>query len=477
MPVTSRQQAKRAVDEHDKSPIGLEVASRKNGYSAGSDLVWEDVPDGDLHKCLHQITAIVLSLDRKNILSQAQSQPSAEKWDISLKQIDQKIASKEYSNIAEYQNDVDQLFKYVSQSLDINSQGQLISLHNAAHQLIRLETKRLKTHPREDSHHDSNTMDTDNVDGDITMGDAHSGSNGVHSEENVSNQEIRKALFQVTADGYVFSEMSKKPHWAGESENSPALPSNYQEVVIHPAPYEEKEVVPLSQAVPNHVEQHRRIDRYEQRMVPVEMLDYGAFASFAPKYDSNSATISFESTYMAKTSKQVLREDQTRRAREFYGDSPVDAAWLQEQGLDVDAIMDSVKDVEGQNEETDDMSKTIEQNAHLLKRLAELQDERFAQQGKPGDAVNKEELKIAHALEQRLQGAISQVTPKDLVDAGSIERAMQRIPVKDPVYRGTLPPTKLFAFTTDDQISNSVSGFPGQSGARQNNVNNHFRSR
>jgi hypothetical protein len=42
-------------------------------------------------------------LDRKNILSQAQSQSSAEKWDISLKQIDQKIAGKEYSNIAEYQ--------------------------------------------------------------------------------------------------------------------------------------------------------------------------------------------------------------------------------------------------------------------------------------------------------------------------------------------------------------------------------------
>jgi hypothetical protein len=126
----------------------------------------------------------------------------------------------------------------------------------------------------------------------------------------------------------------------------------------------------------------------------VEMLDYGAFASFAPKYDSNSATISFESTYMAKTSKQALREDQKRKDREFYGDSSVDATWLNEQGFDVDAIMESVKDVEVQNEETDDMSKAIEQNAHLLKRLAELQDERFAQQGKPRDALNKEELKI-----------------------------------------------------------------------------------
>jgi hypothetical protein len=61
MPVTSRQQARQAVDEPDKSPNGPVAASRKNGYSFGSEQVWEDVPDGDLHKCLHQITAIVLS--------------------------------------------------------------------------------------------------------------------------------------------------------------------------------------------------------------------------------------------------------------------------------------------------------------------------------------------------------------------------------------------------------------------------------
>jgi hypothetical protein len=126
----------------------------------------------------------------------------------------------------------------------------------------------------------------------------------------------------------------------------------------------------------------------------VEMLDYGAFASFAPKYDSNSATISFESTYMAKTSKQALWEDQKRRAREFYGDSSIDAAWLKGQGFDVDAILESVKDSEGQSEATDDMAKAIEQNANLLKRLAQLQDERFALQGKSANNVNKEELKI-----------------------------------------------------------------------------------
>lgn len=111
----------------------------------------------------------------------------------------------------------------MSRSLDINSQGQLISLHNAALQLIRIETKRLKTHPSENSHHESDAMDTDNVDDDTPMVDGHNGSNGVHTAADASDHEVRKALFQVTADGYVFSEMSKKPHWAGETSKNPTL--------------------------------------------------------------------------------------------------------------------------------------------------------------------------------------------------------------------------------------------------------------
>lgn len=111
----------------------------------------------------------------------------------------------------------------MSQSLDINSQGQLISLHNAALQLIRIESKRLETHPPEHSRHESDAMDTDNVDGDTPMADGHNGSNGVHTAAEASHYELRKALFQVTPDGYVFSEMSRKPHWAGESSKSPKL--------------------------------------------------------------------------------------------------------------------------------------------------------------------------------------------------------------------------------------------------------------
>lgn len=125
------------------------------------------------------------------------------------------------------------------------------------------------------------------------------------------------------------------------------------------------------------------------------MLDYGAFASFAPKYDSNSATISLESTYLAGTSKQAWRQQQKERARKFYGETTLDSTWLKEQGLDPEAILHSLEvDDESQLEHTGDMATTIEQNAHLLKRLADLQNERFNQHGEAGGSVSKQELKI-----------------------------------------------------------------------------------
>jgi hypothetical protein len=110
------------------------------------------------------------------------------------------------------------------------------------------------------------------------------------------------------------------------------LASNYHEVIIHPVTNTGQDVASLKHAVPNHIEMHRRVDRYEQRMVPVEMLDYGAFASFAPKYDSNSANISFESTYLAKITKQAEREADKRRSQELYGNSAIDTTWLKDQG-------------------------------------------------------------------------------------------------------------------------------------------------
>lgn len=43
---------------------------------------------------------------------------------------------------------------------------------------------------------------------------------------------------------------------------------NYKEVIIHSSSFTEQDIGSLKQAAPNHSEQHRRVDRYEQRMVP-----------------------------------------------------------------------------------------------------------------------------------------------------------------------------------------------------------------
>lgn len=483
MPVTSRQQAKpRVVDE--KSPNRTSATDRKNGHAPAFDKAWEAVPDNDLHKCMHQILTVLLSYDRKNILSQVQSSP--EKWDISIARIEQKISAREYSSMADYQNDINRLFKNVSQTLDANLHEPLTSLYKLAQNVIRIETKRLnvQTSEEDSNHSESATVEKTGVaDSDTAMGEATednaADSNGTHAiPATLQDEQVHKALFQVTADGYIFSDMSKAPHWIGEVNDSEPLPPNYKEVIIHPSSFTEQDIGSLKQAAPNHSEQHRRVDRYEQRMVPVEMLDYGAFASFAPKYDSNSATISLESTYLAGTSKQAWRQQQKERARKFYGETTLDSTWLKEQGLDPEAILHSLEvDDESQLEHTGDMATTIEQNAHLLKRLADLQNERFNQHGEAGGSVSKQELKIASILEQRLQGAMAQLAPKDLVDPNTVERAMQRIPTKDPVFRGTLPPTKLFAFTTDEHKASNVSPYTGHTGARQINANNTLRNR
>lgn len=65
-------------------------------------------------------------------------------------------------------------------------------------------------------------------------------------------------------------------------------------------------------------------------------------------------------------------------------------------------------------------------------------------------------------MQQRLQEAAGQVTPSDLVNADAIENAMQRMPAKHAIYRGTLPPTKLFAFPAGD------SGGMPQTGSQHN---------
>lgn len=61
MPVTSRHPAKRTVETHHKSPNRPSVTDRKSRNAMEPEKIWDDVPDTDLHKTVHQITSILLS--------------------------------------------------------------------------------------------------------------------------------------------------------------------------------------------------------------------------------------------------------------------------------------------------------------------------------------------------------------------------------------------------------------------------------
>lgn len=460
MPVTSRHQAKKSEEGRDKATDRPATPKAKNGSLPEQD--WESISDGDLNKCLHRITIILQSYDGKNILSQSQSS------DISLYQILSKINAREYSDIADYQHDIQELFRNSYKASDNQINETLSTLYKMVEQLIRIERARINRVEMDGMNGTKPVNNSSQIaEDDVTMEEANEENavkvNGKMPKVTPSAEQVQKALYQVTPDGYVFSDMSSIPHWVGGKGDTQELPTNYHEVIIHPVTTTEKDIASLKQAVPNHIEMHRRSDRYEQRMVPVEMLDFGAFASFAPNYDSNSANISFESTYLAKITKQAEREAEKRRTQELYGDSAIDTTWLKNQGFDAEAILESVNGLESkESEEKKDMSSVIEQNAHLLKRLADLQDERFNQPNPANKPVGKEELRIANILQQRLQEAAGQVTPSDLVNADAIENAMQRMPAKHAIYRGTLPPTKLFAFPAGD------SGGMPQTGSQHN---------
>ena len=46
----------------------------------------------------------------------------------------------------------------------------------------------------------------------------------------------------------------------------------------------------------------------------------------------------------------------------------------------------------------------------------------------------------------------SRVQPKDLTDSSAVEAAMDRLPLREPAYRGTLPPNKFFAYPTQEKL-------------------------
>jgi hypothetical protein len=91
-------------------------------------------------------------------------------------------------------------------------------------QLIRIE----RTHIKElelDQKNESKKADnsSQSADGDVTMEETNEENviemNGQGAKLTTPNEQIHKALYQVTPDGYVFSDISSIPHWASEKND------------------------------------------------------------------------------------------------------------------------------------------------------------------------------------------------------------------------------------------------------------------
>lgn len=108
----------------------------------------------------------------------------------------------------------------------------LSALYKKAQQLIRAETKRLNAHQPENplKNSDSSCVEqvqvADDDDTPMEKADDHQpvNSNGIHTTApTLSDENVRKSLFQVTADGYVFSDMSKTPDWISQADKGREL--------------------------------------------------------------------------------------------------------------------------------------------------------------------------------------------------------------------------------------------------------------
>ncbi|GAA5815495.1 hypothetical protein MFLAVUS_009007 [Mucor flavus] len=259
------------------------------------------------------------------------------------------------------------------------------------------------------------------------------------------------SLFRPTADGYAFTDMVMKDPSAGPFTK---LPPNVQEIMIHPAPPATKDQVPsLLNVVAPPPKYFPKLAKHEDKpVVPIRWLDFGAFASFAPASDSNNANATYENTYMGRSAKRFKKWEkrQLEKPREEITseDKEANSSWAEKEGLDMDAIEAAL------NKEPENVSEALERNSQLLQDLVEYQKSRFNGIESAWTQVDEKEVEIAKTLEKNMTDMLSKLPPNATTSVEVIEETMERLPLYESAYRGTLPPHKIFSFPTTEKAEN-----------------------
>ncbi|KAI8141653.1 hypothetical protein BJV82DRAFT_618577 [Fennellomyces sp. T-0311] len=439
MPITRRTSTDTMTDEQHNDQQSIDPSKNKeepvNAHTNGNDRRELQV--------LKPFLDILSTIDKQGVLKELDSNDA-----ICMDTIESKIDG--YSSIGEFKHDLQLAFHSALPKLVGQPQRReaLDKLHEFAMATLDFESQRLK---RKFGHIQDNQDD---------------------------DMEQQVALFRSTMDGFVFTDAVP----SSLIDKHEKLPAGVQELAIYPTPAA-TDVPTLKNTVPPPPRFPSRIHRHEDKhTVPIQWLDYGVFSSFAPTRDSNHANVSYENTYMGRVAKRFRKWEKKQRNLQTLGKptSPpksamqsnglakedsaptektdeIDTQWLKEQGLDADAIVQvaqkgnvNVDDLIGNDE--NDIEGILERNNELLGYLSQYQDYRFGLGDARWGNIDETERKIAKALEKRMHRLASKVSPKDLTDPEAVEAAMDRLPLRESAYRGTLPSNKFFAYPTSEKV-------------------------
>lgn len=165
---------------------------------------------------------------------------------------------------------------------------------------------------------------------------------------------------------------------------------------------------------------------------------------------------------MGRAAKRFRKWEKRQRDVDTRREDDVDTAWLAAQGLDPDAIVSAAL-VQNKSENTnananandrdlDDVEAILEHNKALLQDLVLYQDQRFGLNEARWGKIDASERQTAKSLQMRLHILMAALAPDQLTHPESVEKTMARLPLTDAVYRGTLPPQRLFAYHTSEHV-------------------------
>ncbi|KAF9574169.1 60S ribosomal protein L30 [Mortierella alpina] len=408
-----------------------------------------EVTQVEFNNILTTILNVLQSLDKHSIMSAvALTLTNGEKVEHSLQIVKSKLKENQYSSINAFKDDIT---KIVQQAITSNTRDTEKQEH--AQKLLQLALDLIgdKSHYAIRSH-----------------------GKKVQQEETQTTAPERDyekvALFQRSTEGFVFSSKSLVKDEALEQELAKTV---VVPVSSNPNP-------PLLQDVSGKARTTKAtVDQTKKKTTGVEYFPYAPFTSFAPFIDSSDAEMNAEDTSKAydallarytqklKMSSTGSAEDRSSKAQlesildiaqqyqaREHGNEITDSdlQFLSEEGLDIKRLLEVAQTTRNDHESHTPL-ETIQRNAILLFELYKMQEERFASKDQ---TIGARELEIAATLRKSLLELASKVKPSQLVTAEAVEKAMRKLPYKEPAFTGTLPPNKPFAFPTNT----SRSGLP-----------------